>query len=79
MPNKLGGVIGLLMRIIILALVPLITKRYYKFNDFLSSYVVVFHFLIFFLLTWLGGCVVEWPYSRLGGLVRVLYFILFFI
>jgi hypothetical protein len=27
----------------------------------------------------LGGCVVEWPYSSLGGLVRVLYFVLFFI
>jgi hypothetical protein len=40
---------------------------------------VVFHFLIFFLLTWLGGCVVEWPYSSLGGLVRILYFILFFV
>ena len=78
-PNKLGGVIGLLMRIIILALLPLITKTYFKFNDFFHAYVVVFHFLIFALLTWLGGCVVEWPYRRLGGLVRVLYFILFFI
>jgi ubiquinol-cytochrome c reductase cytochrome b subunit len=58
-PNKLGGVIGLLIRILILTLVPLMTKRYFKFNDFLSSYIVVFHFLIFFLLTWLGGCVVE--------------------
>jgi ubiquinol-cytochrome c reductase cytochrome b subunit len=50
-PNKLGGVIGLLIRILILTLVPLMTKRYFKFNDFLSSYIVVFHFLIFFLLT----------------------------
>jgi ubiquinol-cytochrome c reductase cytochrome b subunit len=50
-PNKLGGVIGLVIRIIILALVPLITKSYFKFNDFLRSYMVVFHFLIFFLLT----------------------------
>jgi ubiquinol-cytochrome c reductase cytochrome b subunit len=58
-PNKLGGVIGLLIRILILTLVPLMTKRYFKFNDLLSSYIVVFHFLIFFLLTWLGGCVVE--------------------
>jgi hypothetical protein len=30
------------------------------------------------MLTWLGGCVVEWPYRRLGGFVRVLYFVLFF-
>jgi len=50
-PNKLGGVIGLVISIIILMLIPLITKNIFKFNTFLSSYLVVFHFLIFFLLT----------------------------
>lgn len=78
-PNKLGGVIGLVIRIVILMLLPLLTKGYLKFNRYSGSYLVVFHFLIFGLLTWLGGCVVEWPFRRLGGLVRILYFILFFI
>nr|AFQ96972.1 cytochrome b [Habrotrocha constricta] len=78
-PNKVGGVIGLLMSIVILMLLPLLTKNYFKFNDFIGSYIVVFHFVIFFMLTWLGGCVVEWPYSSLGGLVSVLYFVLFFV
>ena len=78
-PNKLGGVIGLVMRIVIFILLPLITKGYFKFNDFLRSYLVVFHFLVFFLLTWLGGCLVEWPYRSLGGLRSLLYFVLFFI
>jgi ubiquinol-cytochrome c reductase cytochrome b subunit len=50
-PNKLGGVIGLLIRILILALLPFIVKNYFKFNDFFHAYVVVFHFLIFVLLT----------------------------
>lgn len=77
-PNKLGGVIGLLIRIIILALLPFIVKNFYKYNDILGNYIVVFHFIVFFILTWLGGCVVEWPYRRLGGLIRLLYFILFF-
>lgn len=58
-PNKLGGVIGLVMRIIILILVPLLVKNFFKFNDFIRSYIVVFHFIIFIILTWLGGCVVE--------------------
>jgi len=58
-PNKLGGVIGLVIRIIVLILLPLITKRFFKFNDLLRSFVVVFHFIVFFILTWLGGCVVE--------------------
>jgi len=50
-PNKLGGVIGLVIRIIILILIPLIVKNYFKFNDFISCYLVTFHFLIFILLT----------------------------
>ena len=77
-PNKLGGVVGLVIRIVILILIPLITNKYYKFNTFIRSYMVVFHYLVFLILTWLGGCVVEWPYRSLGGLIRVLYFILFF-
>jgi len=77
-PNKVGGVIGLVIRIVILILLPFMVKSFYKFNDLLRSFIVVFHFLVFCILTWLGGCLVEWPYSRLGGLMRVLYFILFF-
>lgn len=78
-PNKLGGVIGLLIRIVILAFLPFLVKNYVKFNDVVGNFITVFHFLIFCILTWLGGCVVEWPYRSLGGLVRVLYFVLFFI
>ena len=78
-PNKLGGVIGLVISIVILILLPLITKNFFKFNDWLRRFVIVFHFLVFIMLTWLGGCVVEWPFRRLGGLVRVLYFVLFFV
>jgi len=47
-PNKLGGVIGLLMSIVILMLIPLLTKNYFKFNDLLGCYIVVFHFVVFF-------------------------------
>jgi ubiquinol-cytochrome c reductase cytochrome b subunit len=51
-PNKLGGVIGLVIRIVILIILPLLTKNYFKYNSYLGSYLVVFHFLIFALLTW---------------------------
>jgi hypothetical protein len=50
-----------------------------KFNDYFRSYIVVFHYLVFGILTWLGGCVVEWPFRRLGGVIRMLYFVLFFV
>ena len=78
-PNKLGGVIGLLIRILILILIPFITQRIYKFHDFLNFYLTTFHFVVFLILTWLGGCVVEWPYRFLGALISILYFLLFFI
>jgi len=50
-PNKLGGVIGLVIRIVMLILLPLFTKKFFKFNDLIRSYIVVFHFLVFFILT----------------------------
>ena len=58
-PNKLGGVIGLVISIIMLMFLPFLSKNFYKFNDFISQYLVVFHYVVFFILTWLGGCVVE--------------------
>jgi ubiquinol-cytochrome c reductase cytochrome b subunit len=58
-PNKLGGVVGLVIRIVVLMLLPFISKRYFKYNDYLGLYMVAFHFIIFAILTWLGGCVVE--------------------
>lgn len=50
-PNKLGGVIGLVISIIILILLPLLSKKYVKFNDRFRMYLVTFHFLVFILLT----------------------------
>ncbi len=76
-PNKLGGVIGLVIRIVVLIFLPFIVGRIFKFDNILGNYKVVFHYVVFFMLTWLGGCVVEWPYRSLGGLIRRLYFILF--
>lgn len=76
-PRKLGGVVGLVIRIVILMFLPFICKSIIKYNSNLGHYLVVFHFLMFCLLTWLGGCSVEWPYRRLGGLIRLLYFLLF--
>jgi len=77
-PNKLGGVIGLVIRIVILMLLPFFRGNYLKYNDFIRTYLVVMELVVFCILTWLGGCVVEWPYRSLGGFIRIIYFILFF-
>lgn len=50
-PNKIGGVIGLVVSIIIFMFLPLTTKRVYKFNDFLRCNLLVFHFVVFGILT----------------------------
>jgi len=49
-PNKLGGVIGLLMRIVVLALLPFISKNYIKYQDYFRNFLIVFHFMIFFYI-----------------------------
>jgi ubiquinol-cytochrome c reductase cytochrome b subunit len=50
-PNKLGGVVGLVASVVILILLPLLRNRFLKFNDYFRSYIVVFHYLVFGILT----------------------------
>jgi len=75
-PNKLGGVIGLAMRIVILMLIPFSKSKQFKFNNRFGLFICVMFFIVFLILTWLGGCIVEWPYDILGKIISVLYFIL---
>nr|YP_009353195.1 cytochrome b [Hierodula patellifera]AOY36175.1 cytochrome b [Hierodula patellifera] len=75
-PNKLGGVIALVMSIAILFLMPLtITNsrglQYYPINQFMFWSMV----MIVILLTWIGARPVEDPYILTGQLLTVLYFL----
>nr|ARB50180.1 cytochorome b [Rhombodera sp. FY-2017] len=75
-PNKLGGVIALVMSIAILFLMPLtITNsrglQYYPINQFMFWSMVV----IVILLTWIGARPVEDPYILTGQMLTVLYFL----
>uniref|UniRef100_UPI0030011A36 cytochrome b n=1 Tax=Hierodula latipennis TaxID=2908860 RepID=UPI0030011A36 len=75
-PNKLGGVIALVMSIAILFFMPLtITNsrglQYYPINQFMFWSMVV----IVILLTWIGARPVEDPYILTGQLLTILYFI----
>lgn len=73
-PNKLGGVIGLLMSILIL--IPLAIKnKFSQFNKYQITYNFFWYFLILFIiLTWLGTQPVEEPYVRIGALATFSYF-----
>nr|YP_010460803.1 cytochrome b [Statilia flavobrunnea]UUF67552.1 cytochrome b [Statilia flavobrunnea] len=75
-PNKLGGVIALVLSIAILFFMPLTTTnsrglQYYPINQFMFWSMVV----IVILLTWIGARPVEDPYILTGQILTILYFL----
>lgn len=81
-PNKLGGVIALLISILILIFLPFIKKRKkIQGNQFNLKKQVLFWILVitFFLLTWIGARPVEEPFVIIGQILTVIYFKLFFL
>ena len=76
-PNKLGGVIALVISIAILFIIPFTNKKkisriqFYPINKF-----IFWLFLrIVILLTWIGARPVEDPYILTGQLLTLIYFI----
>lgn len=78
-PNKLGGVIGLVSSIAVLFLLPFThsgksrSLAFYPLNQILFWTFIG----IFFILTWIGACPVEAPYEQIGQVFTVLYFLYF--
>nr|ASY98026.1 cytochrome b [Phyllothelys werneri] len=75
-PNKLGGVIALVMSIAILFFIPLtITNsrglQYYTVNQYMYWLMVI----TVILLTWIGARPVEDPYILTGQILTILYFL----
>nr|QXF68541.1 cytochrome b [Yersinia mexicana] len=75
-PNKLGGVIALVMSIAILFFMPLTNTntrglQYYPINQFMFWSMVA----IVILLTWIGARPVEDPFILTGQILTFLYFI----
>nr|YP_010372456.1 cytochrome b [Parantica melaneus]UPA56410.1 cytochrome b [Parantica melaneus] len=80
-PNKLGGVIALVMSILILIILPFTSNSKIQGIQFYPINQNLFWFLIsiIFLLTWIGARPVEVPYILTGQLLTILYFSYFFI
>lgn len=77
-PNKLGGVLTLILSIIILFIIPLIKKNiqrniFYPLNKLLMWTL----FRTFILLTWIGMRPVEEPFIQIGQLLTINYFFIF--
>lgn len=79
-PNKLGGVVALVMSIAILFLLPFFSVH--RVGGVIYSPIRRFSFWLFvgnfFLLTWLGRCPAEPPFVQLSLICSILYLLFFF-
>nr|BDB06954.1 cytochrome b [Squalus mitsukurii] len=80
-PNKLGGVLALLLSIFILMLVPLLHTSKQRSNTFRPMTQFLFWTLVAnaIILTWIGGQPVEQPFILVGQIASATYFSLFLI
>nr|YP_010759154.1 cytochrome b [Haploperla japonica]WEY03878.1 cytochrome b [Haploperla japonica] len=76
-PNKLGGVIALVLSIAILLILPFSNKSKFRGMQFYPINQIMFWSLlvIVILLTWIGARPVEDPYILVGQILTVLYFL----
>nr|YP_010403094.1 cytochrome b [Gynaephora rossii]YP_010403107.1 cytochrome b [Gynaephora groenlandica]UQW19915.1 cytochrome b [Gynaephora rossii]UQW19928.1 cytochrome b [Gynaephora groenlandica] len=75
-PNKLGGVIALIMSILILIILPFSSNKKIQGIQFYPINQIMFWFLIMtiMLLTWIGARPVENPYITTGQMLTFIYF-----
>nr|AXS66129.1 cytochrome b [Chrysomeloidea sp. 8 KM-2017] len=75
-PNKLGGVIALVLSIAILYILPFTNKKKFQSSQFYPINKMMFWnlFIVVILLTWIGARPVEDPYIMIGQILTIIYF-----
>nr|UEC44209.1 cytochrome b [Platysternon megacephalum peguense] len=77
-PNKLGGVLTLLFAILMLLLMPVLHTSKQRTTSFRPLTQILFWSLIanLLVLTWIGGQPVEAPFTIIGQMASILYFLI---
>nr|WPY71341.1 cytochrome b [Gampsocera sp.] len=80
-PNKLGGVIALMLSILILAILPFYNMSNFRGIQFYPINKILFWMMVttVFLLTWIGARPVEDPYILVGQILTIIYFLYYLI
>nr|YP_010693046.1 cytochrome b [Rhagoletis pomonella]QVT11257.1 cytochrome b [Rhagoletis zephyria]QVT11166.1 cytochrome b [Rhagoletis pomonella]QVT11179.1 cytochrome b [Rhagoletis pomonella]QVT11192.1 cytochrome b [Rhagoletis pomonella]QVT11205.1 cytochrome b [Rhagoletis pomonella] len=80
-PNKLGGVIALILSIAILAILPFYHLSKFRGIQFYPINKILFWTMVVtvILLTWIGARPVENPYVLVGQILTVIYFLYYII
>nr|AVJ52622.1 cytochrome b [Hyperoncus lateritius] len=80
-PNKLGGVVAMMMSIAIILILPLSNKSKFQGNGFYPVNKMLFwsFIVIMMMLTWIGARPAEEPYIFTGQVLTLLYFLYFLI
>ncbi|YP_002323941.1 cytochrome b (mitochondrion) [Acyrthosiphon pisum] len=80
-PNKLGGVIALMLSILILLILPMLNNKNFLSNKFYPMNKILFWIFImtFMMLTWIGMQPVEYPFIFTSQIFTTIYFSYFFI
>nr|UZT67561.1 cytochrome b [Paramblynotus sp. ZJUH 20220012] len=75
-PNKLGGVIALLLSVMIIMILPFYNYNYIQSLKFYPINQIMFWIFIniFILLTWIGMKPIEFPFMFMGQFLTLLYF-----
>nr|WRO44599.1 cytochrome b [Hypoderma pantholopsum] len=78
-PNKLGGVLALVMSIAILAILPFYHLSKFQGNQFYPINKTMFWMMVttVILLTWIGARPVEEPFIVIGQILTIIYFLYF--
>nr|BAM14904.1 cytochrome b [Ichthyophiidae sp. KUHE 53943] len=80
-PNKLGGVLALLLSILILFTIPMLHTSKQRAMTFRPATQTMFWLIVAntIILTWIGGQPVEEPFIMIGQISSILYFMLFIV